>query len=299
MVQKSSAAKAEGRGKQMSLTWMLVLKVSLVFFMAGNLLDMGLRLNIKNALRGLGNGRFVALTLFWGFVFGPGVAYLIARIMPLDAPYALGLVLMGMTPCAPFLPMLAAKAKADLGYTAAFMLLTAVGTIAFMPFAIPYLAKGMTVSAWSIARPLIAIILLPLAIGMVILRASPASAAKWQPVVKKVTVLFTASTMLACLVVYGQDMLGVAGSFAVISLVLFFLAVTVLPYRFGFGLPHEQKIVLSLGMATRNLGAAFAPLVAAPFIDKRATVMVVLGIPLMILFAAAAAKWFKPDASGV
>jgi BASS family bile acid:Na+ symporter len=71
----------------------------------------------------------------------------------------------------------------------------------------------------------------------------------------------------------------------------------VLPYRFGFGLPHEQKIVLSLGMATRNLGAAFAPLVAAPFIDKRATVMVVLGIPLMILFAAAAAKWFKPGTS--
>ncbi|MBP7891867.1 MAG: hypothetical protein KAZ58_03065, partial [Arenimonas sp.] len=204
----------------MSLTWMLALKVSLVFFMAGNLLDMGLRLDIRNALRGLGDVRFVLLALFWGFVFGPGVAYLIARIMPLDAPYALGLVLMGMTPCAPFLPMLAAKAKADVGYTAAYMLLTAVGTIAFMPFAIPYLAKGMIVSAWSIAKPLITIILLPLAIGMVILRASPASAAKWQPVVKKITLLFTASTMLACLVVYGEDMLGVAGSFAVISLML-------------------------------------------------------------------------------
>ena len=58
----------------MSLTWMLALKVSLVFFMAGNLLDMGLRLDIRNALRGLGNARFVLLALFWGFVFGPGVA---------------------------------------------------------------------------------------------------------------------------------------------------------------------------------------------------------------------------------
>lgn len=280
----------------MPISWLVVLKVSLVFFMAGNLLDMGLRLNIRNALRGLGNGRFVLLALFWGFVFGPGVAYLIARIMPLDAPYALGLVLMGMTPCAPFLPMIAGKAKADLGYTAAFMLLTAVGTIAFMPFAIPLLAKGMTVSAWAIAKPLVTIILLPLAIGMAILRVSPRLAALLQPVVRKVTQLFTATTMLACLVVYGEDMLGVAGSFAVISLMLFLLAVTVIPYRFGFGLPHEQKIVLSLGMATRNLGAAFAPLVAAPFIDKRATVMVVLGIPLMILSAAAAVKWLKPSA---
>lgn len=280
----------------MNITWMLVLKVSMVFFMAGNLLDMGLRLNIKDALRGLANGRFVLLSLFWGFVFGPGVAYLVAHIMPLDAPYALGLVLMGMTPCAPFLPMIAGKAKADLGYTAAFMLLTAVGTIVFMPVAIPLLAKGMVISAWAIAKPLISIILLPLVVGMTILRVSPPLAAKLQPVVKKITLLFTMSTMLSCLVVYGEDMLGVAGSFAVISLVLFFLAVTVAPYRLGFGLPHEQKIVLSIGMATRNLGAAFAPLVAAPFIDKRALVMVVLGIPLMVLFAAAAAKWFKPPA---
>ena len=272
---------------------MLVLKVSLIFFMAGNLLDMGLRLNIKDALRGLENSRFVLLSLFWGFVFGPAVAYLIARIMPLDAPYALGLVLMGMTPCAPFLPMIAGKAKADLGYTAAFMLLTAVGTIAFMPLAIPFLAKGMSISAWAIAKPLIAIILLPLVVGMAILRVSPPAAGKLQPVVKKITLLFTVSTMVASLVNFGEDMLGVVGSFAVVSLVLFFLIVIAMPYRFGFGLPHDQKIVLSIGMATRNLGAAFAPLVASPLIDERATVMVVLGIPLMVLFAAAAARWFK------
>ena len=277
----------------MSDMWMLVLKVSLIFFMAGNLLDMGLRLNIKDALRGLENSRFVLLSLFWGFVFGPAVAYLIARIMPLDAPYALGLVLMGMTPCAPFLPMIAGKAKADLGYTAAFMLLTAVGTIAFMPLAIPFLAKGMSISAWAIAKPLITIILLPLVAGMAILRVSPQAAGKLQPLVKKITLLFTVSTMVASLVNFGEDMLGVVGSFAVVSLVLFFLIVTAMPYRFGFGLPHDQKIVLSIGMATRNLGAAFAPLVASPLIDKRATVMVVLGIPLMVLFAAAAARWFK------
>ncbi len=189
--------------------------------MAGNLLDMGLRLNIKDALRGLENSRFVLLSLFWGFVFGPAVAYLIARIMPLDAPYALGLVLMGMTPCAPFLPMIAGKAKADLGYTAAFMLLTAVGTIAFMPLAIPFLAKGMSISAWAIAKPLIAIILLPLVVGMAILRVSPPAAGKLQPLVKKITLLFTVSTMVASLVNFGEDMLGVVGSFAVISLCFF------------------------------------------------------------------------------
>jgi len=40
----------------------LLLKASIVVFMAGNLLDMGLRLNPPDALRGLRAPRFVAAT---------------------------------------------------------------------------------------------------------------------------------------------------------------------------------------------------------------------------------------------
>ena len=48
--------------------------------------------------------------------------------------------------------------------------------------------------------------------------------------------------------------------------------------------------VLVLGMCTRNLGAAFAPLFALPAVDERAIVMVALGVPLTVLcsFATAA-----------
>jgi hypothetical protein len=56
--------------------------------------------------------------------------------------------------------------------------------------------------------------------------------------------------------------------------------------------PHEQKIVLSAGMATRNLGAALAPLFALTEMDQRATVMIALGFPIMAIFALLAAKWF-------
>jgi hypothetical protein len=48
-----------------------------------------------------------------------------------------------------------------------------------------------------------------------------------------------------------------------------------LPYWLGFGLQYDQKVVLSTGMATRNLGATLAPLMAADR-DQRAIVMVVL-----------------------
>jgi BASS family bile acid:Na+ symporter len=253
---------------------------------------MGLRLDPREAFRGFRNARFVGQTLAWGFVLGPATAWAITRLVPLEAPYAAGLLLMGMTPCAPFLPMIVGKAKGDLAYTAAFMLLSAVGTVLFMPFAVPRMLDGMTVSAWTIAKPLLVVILLPMAVGMLILRGAPKVASPMRPYVKKVTALFTLATLVLCAVIYGKGLLGVAGSFAVASQLVFFLVVTVVPYAVAFGLPHDQKIVISAGMATRNLGAALAPLMAVPTMDPRATLMVVLGFPLMVIAAMLAAKGF-------
>ena len=69
---------------------MILFKVSVVMFMAGSLLQMGLRLSPQDALRGLRNARFVAYTLLWGFALGPALAYAIARVIPLEHPYAMG-----------------------------------------------------------------------------------------------------------------------------------------------------------------------------------------------------------------
>jgi ACR3 family arsenite efflux pump ArsB len=42
--------------------------------------------------------------------------------------FAMGLILLGLTPCAPLLPMLADRARGDMNYAATFMLLaSAVG----------------------------------------------------------------------------------------------------------------------------------------------------------------------------
>ena len=270
----------------------ILLKIALVIFMAGNLLDMGLRLNPQEALRGFRNVRFVAYTLLWGFVLGPALAYAITQIIPLEYPYATGLILLGMAPCAPFLPMIVEKAKGDLGFTAAFMLLTAVATVLFMPFAVPLMIKGLTVTAWSIAKPLLMVIFLPLAVGMLTLRNSPALASRIQPFVKMITGVATIAVGVLCVIVYGKGLLGVPGSLAVAAQLIFFFVLTAGSYWLGFGLQHDQKIVLSVGMATRNLGAALAPLFSTAEIDQRAIVMVVLGLPIMVMFSLLAGKWF-------
>ncbi|HQR44424.1 MAG TPA: bile acid:sodium symporter [Thermoanaerobaculia bacterium] len=269
-----------------------LLKVTLVLFMVGNLLDMGLRLQLGEALRDLRDVRFVALAVVWGFVALPLLAVALARLLPLAHPYAVGLVLLGMTPCAPFLPPMADRARGDLGYTAAFMLLASVVTVVYMPFAVPLLVKGLSADPLTIAKPLVLFLLVPLAIGLAVQRRSAALASKLQPVVKKVTGLDTLLMLALCVVVYGKGFLALEGSYAIGAQLLFFGAATVLPYLLGFGLPRDQKTVLSLGMATRNLGAAFAPLFAVPGVDRRSIVMVALGVIMQAAFSFGAATFY-------
>jgi BASS family bile acid:Na+ symporter len=270
-----------------------VLKITLVVFIASSLLDMGLRLDRRDAARGLRNVRFVGLTLFWGFVASPALAVAVTRVLPLAPSYAMGLLLMGLTPCAPFLPMIVERAEGDIGYTAAFMLLTSIATIVVMPLAVPLLIEGLTVGAWTIAKPLVLVALLPLAIGMVLRHLNTILAMRLQPLVKRTSSLATVAVLVACVVVFGRGLLGVAGSRAVAAQLIYFAVITALPYWIGCGLPPDQKIVLSCGMATRNLGVALAPLLSLAEVDQRAIVMVVLGLPITVAFALGAGLLFR------
>lgn len=272
----------------------LLLKVSLVIFMAGSLLEMGLKLDPHEALNGLRDTRFTILTLAWCFVLCPALAWGITRLIPLDPALAAGLILLGLTPCAPFLPVLAEKAEGDLGYTAAFMLVASVGTVIIMPFAVPRMVEGLSVGAWTIARPLVIVVLLPLVIGMVILRASPTAAAKIQPSIKKLTGLSGIAVVVLAVIIYGKGLLGLPGSFALLAQLLFFVPVAFVSYRLGFGMPHGQKIVLTEGVTTRNVGAALAPLFSTAAIDQRAVIMIVLGLPVMTVVAVVAARRLGP-----
>jgi BASS family bile acid:Na+ symporter len=176
------------------------------------------------------------------------------------------------------------------------MLLESVFIVIYLPFAIPYLIEGLTVSAWAIARPLLVFVLLPLFIGILIRYFKPKFAFKIQPAVKKTILVFTIIMLFLIVIIYGKSLINSAGSFFLAAQLAFFIIVSITSYVFSFGLKREEKVVLTLGMITRNLGAALAPLYAVAAIDDKAVVMVVLGVPLQVIFAALAAKWFKRHA---
>lgn len=269
-----------------------ILNITIVIFMVGNLLEVGLRLNVAEALAALRNVRFVVLSLLWCFVLGPAVAVLLTNIIPLNQEYALGLVLLGLVPCSPAIPIMMRRSGGSLAYMSAFMLLAYAGTVALMPFMVPWLAKGFTADPWTIAKPLVFFIAMPLVIGVVIRRASEPAAEKSAPVVKKITGV---NTLLLCLIllwVYRSEIISSIGTYAIGVQILYYAILGSAAYLLGFGLNYDQKAPMVLGICTRNVGPAFATLLAIANAPKGAITMCILAIFLGAIlsgFAAAAA----------
>jgi BASS family bile acid:Na+ symporter len=274
----------------------ILLKITVIIFMVGNLLELGLKLDYKKAMAGLRDARFVTLSLLWAFVLCPALAYLLGVALPMTGPYATGLLLLGLAPCAPLLPMMVDKAHGDENYAASFMLLASAGTVIYMPLAVPLLVKGVTVSAWTVAKPMLLLVMIPLVVGMAIQMRRPSTASFLQPHVKKGTTVDTLLMLLLVMVIYGRGFVGAIGTWAILAQVLFFTLTIVASYALAFGVPPRRKSVLTLGLSTRNCGAALAPLFVAPDVAREATVMVSLGIPMMALFSVIAARLFAARA---
>jgi BASS family bile acid:Na+ symporter len=263
--------------------------ITIVVFMVANLLEVGLRLNIAEALAALRNVRFVVLTLLWCFVLGPGLAVLLTRIIPLAEPYALGLVLLGMAPCSPAVPIMMKRSGGSLAYLSAFMVLAYAGTVVLMPFMVPLLAKGFTAAPWTIAKPLVFFIALPLVVGAAIRGAAETVAERAAPVVKKVTALDTLILCAILLWVYKSEIFSAVGTYAIASQILCYALLGTAAYLLAFGLSFDQKAPLTLGVCTRNVGPAIAPLFAVAGSPQGAITMCILAVFLGAIFSGFAA----------
>jgi BASS family bile acid:Na+ symporter len=266
------------------------LPVLLVIFMVGNLAAIGLDLDFRSAIAPLRNVRFIAVVMVWDWFLCPGFAWLLARLVPMAEPYAIGLVLIGLAPAAPFLPMMVRRAGGDMAYTAAFMLIAAVGTVIFMPVALPLVVPSLVVDTWSIARPLVVLLLLPLTVGLLVRAWLPGMAMLLASGIKRLADAATLGLLAAIVVLYFDGFIGAIGSYAIATQFLFAVGVTAASHYLSFGLKPEQRCVVSLGVCTRNLGAALAPLMAVSS-DPRTTVMVAMGVPITLIVTFVAARW--------
>ena len=140
--------------------------VAMLGFVVSSMLAMGLGLTIRQIIEPLRNARLVLLALLANFVLMPLGALALAKLLWLDNPFAVGLLVLGCAAGAPFLPKLAELAKGNLAFSVGTMVLLMVVTVGYLPLVMPLLLPGVTVDPWNIARSLLLLMLLPLAAGL-------------------------------------------------------------------------------------------------------------------------------------
>jgi len=264
--------------------------VAMLVFVVSSMLAVGLSLTLGQILSPLRNGRLVALALLLNFVLMPLAALLIARLLRLDQPLGVALLLLGTAGGAPFLPLLARIAKGNLAFAVGLMVLLMVVTVGYMPLVLPLLLEGVSVDPLKIGRSLVLLMLLPLAIGLLVKARLNAVAARVQPSLNRVSTLTLALLIVLLLATNIQNVLSLFGTRGVLASILFIVLASGIGWIMG-GQGSDTRGVLALGSAQRNIAAALV-VGGQNFEDPRVVVMVVVVAIVGLLLLMPLARFF-------
>ncbi|MFI5509133.1 bile acid:sodium symporter family protein [Mycobacterium sp. NPDC051804] len=248
--------------------------VATLLFVVSSMLAMGLGLTVAQVTAPLRNLRLVSLSLLANFVLMPAAAVLLAKLLRLDEPLGVGLLLLGAAAGAPFLPKLTQIAKGNLAFAVALMVLLMVITVAYMPLVLPLLLPGVSVNPARIAISLVVTMLLPLFVALAVNAKWPAAAARAKPLFDRLSSLGLILVVVLLVVVNFSKVLSVFGTGAILAGLLFIA----LGYAAGWllgGPTADTRTVLGLGTAQRNIAAALV-VGGQSFSDPSVVVMVVV-----------------------
>jgi BASS family bile acid:Na+ symporter len=248
--------------------------VAMLSFVVSSMLAMGAGLTVPQIAEPLRNVRLVALTLLANFAVMPLGALALAKMLWLDEPFGIGLLLLGCAAGAPFLPKLAELAKGNLAFAVGAMVLLMVGTIGYLPIVLPLLLSGVTVNPWQIARSLLLLMLLPLVMGLALKAYYGDLAVRVKPGLDWLSNI--SLILLVCLITAANidKVLQVFGTRGILAGILFIALGLGTGWLLG-GRDTDTKSVMALGTGQRNIAAALV-VASQSFSDPKVVVMVIV-----------------------
>ena len=274
----------------------VIFKPTVFVFTVSSLFALGLQVKIPELITALKNKKAIALIFVWAWVLAPALGYLIIWVLPLAEPYVIVVLLSSLAPAAPVVPLMVQRARGDLSFAGVFIPIVMIGAVVLIPLIGPLMVKGLTVSPWALAKPLIVQIFLPLIIGAAIRHYAGTMATKIFPAVNVLARVVTLVMILVTFVLFAKPMLETIGSFALLAATIHVVGMMLITYRFGFGLKQGQRSVMALGNGTRNLAAILAAAFAIPNVDPRIITFIMMWGLWSFVLAAIGARIYGKQA---
>jgi len=248
--------------------------VAMLAFVISSMLAMGLGLTVGQIIAPLRNGRMVLLALLANFVLTPLGALALAKLLRIDAQLGVGLLILGMSAGAPFLPKLAEVAQGNLAFAVGMMVLLMVITVGYLPLALPLLLPGVSVDPTQIARSLVLLMLIPLAVGLITKARYAGLAVRVKPALDRVSNVSLILLVLLLSAANLENVIAVFGTGGILAGILFIALGFGIGWLLG-GPGADTRRVLALGTAQRNIAAALV-VGSQNFSDPKVIVMVVV-----------------------
>jgi BASS family bile acid:Na+ symporter len=254
---------------------------AVLLFVIATMLAMGLSLTVSQILAQLHRARLVVLALVANFVVVPLLAFALTRLIHLSGSLKIGVILLGVSAGAPFLPKLAQFAHGNLAFSVGLMVLLMVVTIIYLPIVLPLLLPGVRVHPFSIAISLVATMLLPLGIALAIRARYPEPAEQLHPLMTDVSNVALLLLLVTSLLANFQEIIGVIGTGGIVAVLVLIVGGILIGSLFG-GPGGDTRSVLGLGTGQRNISAALL-VSTQSFTDPNVLAMVLVGSTVGLL----------------
>jgi BASS family bile acid:Na+ symporter len=194
-----------------------VATTALLGFVVSSMMAMGVGFTVGQIIDALRDVRLVLLALLANFVVMPLGALALDKMLSLDEPLGVGLLLLGASAGAPFLPKLTELAKGNLPFAVGIMMLLAIGTVGYLPLVLPLLLPGVEVNSAKIGGWLFLLTLLPLAAGLALRARYAGLAARVKPVLDWVSNVILVPMVLLLAVANIDKILHVFGTRGILA----------------------------------------------------------------------------------
>ena len=248
--------------------------VAMFSFVVSSMLAMGTGLTVGEIVAALRNHRLIMVALLANFVLMPLGALTLAKVLWLDEPLGVGLLVLGCAAGAPFLPKLAQLSRGNLPFAVGSMVLLMIITVGYLPIVLPLLLPEVTVNPAKIAQSLIVLMLLPLGIGLFVKARHGRLSARVKPFLDRLSSISLVLLILLISIVNFDKVLQVFGTRGILAGLLFIAFGCLMGWLLG-GPGDDTRRVLALGTGQRNIAAALV-VGSQSFTDQGVTVMVVV-----------------------
>ena len=234
----------------------------IVWGLAVIMLGMGVTLSVDDFRRVLLMPRAIAVGFAAQYIIMPFLGWAVARGLSLEAPLAVGLILVACCPGGTASNVVNYLARANVALSVLMTMCSTFGAVVMTPLLTKWLAQAyVRIDAWALFFDTVKVVLVPLLLGLALHHLVPRLVKAVLPVAPLISVVTIA---LICASIIGQRAADIRKSAGVLLLAVFLLHAGgfalgwVFAWLFGYGETIRRTISIEVGMQNSGLGVVLA-----------------------------------------